>query len=193
MNDTPSPKPGRINEAHDASPEQARQPPLCAKLLVYGTLKRGYWNHDRFCRNAVDIQPATTWGRLYALPAGYPVLEIPEEQILAHGTTDPLADAATQAHIAGESANMPSQPRPTGDWDQIHGELITFIDPACDLPPIDRLEGYSARRSSLYQRVLTSAFIDSECFPAWVYFMQRPPNGVRLRHGRWGEQTSPYV
>jgi len=26
---------------------------------LHGVLKRGFWNHDRFCRNASDIQPAT--------------------------------------------------------------------------------------------------------------------------------------
>lgn len=74
--------------------------------FVYGILKRGFWNHDRFCRNAIDIQPATTWGRLYELPAGYPALEVPESAILAHGTADPLADAATQAQLA---ATLPPQ------------------------------------------------------------------------------------
>jgi hypothetical protein len=49
MNDTTPPKACRINETQDAIPERP-QHPLCAKLLVYGTLKRGYWNHDRFCR-----------------------------------------------------------------------------------------------------------------------------------------------
>ena len=186
MNDTTLPKHRRINELHDSKPEHARKP-LCAKLLVYGTLKRGYWNHDRYCRNVIDIRQATTWGRLYALPAGYPALEIPEEDILAHGTADPLVDTVTQARIAGEIVNMPSQPRPTGDWDLIHGELITFTDPARDLPPIDRLEGYSAGRSYFYQRILTPAFIDAECFPAWVYIMHSPSNGIRLAHGRWDE------
>ncbi len=62
---------------------------LTITLFVYGTLKRGFWNHDRFCRNAIDIRPATTWGRLYLLPASYPALEVPESSILAHGTAAP--------------------------------------------------------------------------------------------------------
>jgi gamma-glutamylcyclotransferase (GGCT)/AIG2-like uncharacterized protein YtfP len=53
-------------------------------------------NHDRFCSQAVSIEPATTWGRLYHLPAGFPALEVPETSILAHGTADPIADARTQ-------------------------------------------------------------------------------------------------
>ncbi len=33
------------------------------RLFVYGTLKRGFWNYDRFCSQAVNIEPATTWSR----------------------------------------------------------------------------------------------------------------------------------
>lgn len=32
--------------------------------------------------------------------------------------------------------------RPEGDWDLIEGELMTFADPARDLLPSDRLEGF---------------------------------------------------
>ena len=88
------------------------------RLFVYGALKRGFWNHDRFCSQAVNIEPATTWGRLYHLPAGLcpasqwhpfgtrlsartpfasqsvvPALEVPESSILAPGTADPLTDS----------------------------------------------------------------------------------------------------
>ena len=88
-------------------------------LFVYGTLKSGRWttareangeqaaglaegrhcrrqgatHHDRFCRHALYIRPATTVGRLYDLPVGVPALEIPQEEILANGTGDPLANA----------------------------------------------------------------------------------------------------
>ncbi|MBW1967276.1 MAG: gamma-glutamylcyclotransferase [Deltaproteobacteria bacterium] len=49
------------------------------------------------------------------MPSGIPVLQVPEEDILAHGTADPLADVATclradthrqaQAHLAGHLAS----------------------------------------------------------------------------------------
>lgn len=64
-----------------------------------------------------------------------PALEVPEGLILARGTADPLADARRQQKIG-----TPRIGRPTGDWDLIHGELVTFTDPLRDLPPIDRLE-----------------------------------------------------
>lgn len=171
MNDTTPRKPCKTNETQDASPQRA-QYQLSATLLVYGTLKRGYWNHDRYCRNAIDIRPATTWGRLYTLPAGYPALEIPEEHILAHGTADPLADATIQARIAKEVANMPVQPSPLGEWDLIHGELITFTDPVRNLPPIDYLEGFLPVGHCLYRRQLTLVYAGCTCAPGWVYTMR---------------------
>ena len=152
-------------------------------LFVYGTLRRGQANHDRFCRNAIDIQPATTWGRLYLLPAGYPALEVPESAILAHGTADPLADAATQARLAStlppQAANYP----PAGDWDLIHGELITFPDPARALPPIDRLEGFHSGQSCLYLRILAPVRAARRPLAAWVYvvgeYISREPTGTK--------------
>ncbi|MBW1705052.1 MAG: gamma-glutamylcyclotransferase [Deltaproteobacteria bacterium] len=65
------------------------------RLFVYGTLKRGYWNHDRFCRGVLDVQEAVVRGRLYEMPSGIPVLKVPKEGILAHGTAGPIADVAT--------------------------------------------------------------------------------------------------
>lgn len=143
--------------------------------FVYGTLKRGFWNHDRFCRNAIDIQPATTWGRLYLLPAGYPALEIPESAILAHGTADPLADAATQARLAAHAPQPAANQPPSGDWDLIHGELITFPDPTHDLPPIDRLEGFLAGLESFYLRELIWGWGLLAPQTAWLYAAGRVP------------------
>ena len=140
-------------------------------LLVYGTLKRGFPNHDRFCRNALDIQPATVWGRLYDLGA-FPAIEVPEESILAYGTADPLADAAIQARFEAEAAQHPDL-RAKGckrrGWGLIRGELMTFDDPAERLPRLDRLEGFRPGGPSLYRRVLVPAFTDHEPVPAWAY------------------------
>ena len=52
------------------------------RLFVYGTLKRGYWNHDLFCEGVLEIREAQIRGRLYEGP-GFPVLEVPDEDILA--------------------------------------------------------------------------------------------------------------
>lgn len=115
---------------HDRAPHHIR-------LFVYGTLKRGQANHARFCANAIDIVPAATWGRLYALDLGFPALEVPPSLILAQGTDDPLADAATQAGWPEAGFDLLD-----GDWDLVEGELMTFPDPLWDLPPMNRLEGF---------------------------------------------------
>ncbi len=114
-------------------------------LFVYGTLKRGYRNHDRFCRGVLDVQEAVVRGRLHKMPSAIPVLQVPEEDILAHGTADPLADAATQARLAGHLVSY-LEPMPesatAGDRGPVYGELFTFDDPESCLPSIDRLEGF---------------------------------------------------
>jgi gamma-glutamylcyclotransferase (GGCT)/AIG2-like uncharacterized protein YtfP len=162
------------NTNHEDSAE------IVISIFVYGTLKRGYANHDRFCRNAIDIQPATVWGRLYDLGA-YPALEVPEESILAHGTTDPLADAATQARHAAHMRACGSNTPPPGDWDLIHGELITFPNPARDLPPLDIVEGYRPGQENLYNRLLVSTICPLSHFAAWIYCMEDVSNGVRIQ------------
>jgi len=134
------------------------------RLFVYGALKRGQANHARYCANATDIVPAVTWGRIYALDLGFPALEVPPEMILARGTDDPVADAATQASWPGVGFD-----RPEGDWDLVEGELMTFVDPLSDLPPIDRLEGFRPAGHCLYQRVLAPSLCAGRAMVAWVY------------------------
>lgn len=180
MSDQEAPKKHTISTDTTATPT--------ITCFVYGTLRRGQTNHDRFCRNAIDIRPATTLGRLYLLPAGYPALEVPEYAILAHGTADPLTDAATQTRLTAtlppHAANRP----PAGDWDLIHGELITFPDPALNLPPIDRLEGFRpAGQACLYRRALIHARTPEEAVLAWLYIAGHRliGSGERLRNGTW--------
>ena len=154
------------------------------RLFVYGTLKRGFWNFDRFCTRAISIEPATTWGRLYQLPAGFPALEVPESSILATGTADPLADTQTQNTIElPENAMI----RPEGDWDLVHGELMTFTNPGFDLPPIDRLEAFNPDGRSMYRRVLVAVKTQGGPFSCWTYhgLSHILRGSVRLSEGHW--------
>ncbi len=43
-------------------------------VFVYGTLRRGFANHDRFCFDVLEVVPAWTTGRLYDLPYGFPAM-----------------------------------------------------------------------------------------------------------------------
>jgi gamma-glutamylcyclotransferase (GGCT)/AIG2-like uncharacterized protein YtfP len=155
-------------------------PPVMIQIFVYGTLKRGYWNHASFCAHAQHIEPATVWGRLYDLDYGFPGLQTPDSTILAQGTNDPLADANLQARLKPLHFE-----RPVGDWDLVHGELVTLSDPIHDLPPIDQLEDFRPGEQCLYQRVLTASRTDNKEVPVWLYRMKSIENGVRLHSGIW--------
>ncbi len=160
------------------------------KLFVYGTLKRGYWNHDAFCQGVLEVRNAKVRGRLYEGP-GFPVLEVPDEDVLAYGTANPLADMATKA---GLSDSMGSDPRPlperttAGAWGTVYGELFTFDDSEFRLPAIDRLEGFRPGGSSLYRRVLVPAAVNGSQELAWAYTVE--VTGIkrcRIVSGWWPE------
>ncbi len=161
------------------------------RLFVYGTLKRGFWNHDRFCRGVLDVQEAMVRGCLYEMPSGIPVLQVPEVDILAHGTADPLADVATQARLSDRvalSLKVTPENATPGDWCPVYGELLTFDDPEFRLPAIDRLEGFLPGRSSLYKRVLVPVCISGQISPAWVYVIAQKHRAWRfLPKGIWRE------
>ena len=147
------------------------------RLFVYGTLKRGFWNHDRCCRGGLAVEDAVVRGRLFETSSGIPVLQVPEEDILAVGTTNPLADVATQAHVTARMSN----PEPTPDrlpkkgtgapWGPVYGELLTFDDPENRLPAIDRLEGFHPGGPCLYRRVLVPVRASGTRLPVWLYAM----------------------
>jgi len=146
------------------------------RLFVYGTLKQGYWNHERLCRGVLSVEEAVVRGRLYELPSGIPVLEVPKADVLAFGTADPLADVATQARLAAEfAARAAAHPdpgkngAPGGRWGPVYGELLTFDDPETRLPAIDRLKGFLPDGLCLYERVLVPVGIERGMFPAWLY------------------------
>ena len=162
------------------------------RLFVYGTLKRGFWNHDRFCRGVLTVEDAVVRGRLFETSSGIPVLEVPEEDILAVGTTNPLADVATQAHVTARMFN----PEPTPDrlpnkgtgapWGSVYGDLLAFDDPETRLPAIDRLEGFH-RRPCLYRRVLVPVRINRTVLPTWLYVVGDRWTGSRkeISGGVW--------
>ena len=82
-------------------------------------------------------------GRLFETSSGIPVLLVPEEEILAVGTTNPLADVGTRAHVTARMFN----PEPTPD----------------------RLEGFHPGGPCLYRRVLIPVRANGTLLPAWFY------------------------
>ena len=166
------------------------------RLFVYGTLKRGFWNHDRFCRGVLTVEDAVIRGRLFETPSGIPVLMVPEEDILAVGTINPRADVATQARVAARMSN----PKPTPDrllknatgspWASVYGEILTFDDPETRLPAIDRPEGFHPGGPCLYRRVLVPVQVNGADLPAWLYVSEDPISGrlTPLGGSRWSRK-----
>jgi gamma-glutamylcyclotransferase (GGCT)/AIG2-like uncharacterized protein YtfP len=139
------------------------------RLFVYGTLKRGGRYHERFCRGVRSVESAIIRGRVYPAPAGYPVLVVPEDSVLARGSADPLADVARQAKALAREPGGPC--REGGKCDDVRGEILVFDDPEKRLPAIDELEGFRPSGESLYARVLLTARRerDGRLLPAWAY------------------------
>lgn len=160
------------------------------RLFVYGTLKRGQRNHDRYCKGAIEIREAQFRGRLYEGP-GFPLLEVPVDDILAIGTTMPLADVATQQRFSDrlQPASGSNQRIITTDaWDTVYGELIAFDDPASRLVDLDYLEGFDSIKPSLFERVLVPAIMNGTRKVAWAYTVEGA--GIdrrRIVSGHWSE------
>ncbi len=177
MTDTPM---NPMNQAMNATEPLKPNTNGILRLFVYGTLKRGFWNHDRFCRGVLTVEDAVVHGRLFETSSGIPFLEVPEEDVIAIGTTNPLADVATQAHVTACMSN----PKPTPDrlpkkgtgapWGPVYGELLTFDDPETRLPAIDRLEGFRPGGPCLYRRVLIPVRTSGAELPVWLYVGEDP-------------------
>ncbi len=163
------------------------------RLFVYGTLKRGFDNHRRLCQGVLAVEEAEIRGKLYALPAGYPVLVIPKTRLLSIGTADAVADVATQHRLQAEldRALSGGVEESGSGWDRVQGEILTFDDAARRLPKFDHLENFRPGRQSSYSRVLAQVFQRRRPEPVvtWVYVMSDPgPRATRLRSGRWPER-----
>ncbi|WP_159991327.1 gamma-glutamylcyclotransferase family protein [Pelistega ratti] len=136
------------------------------QLFVYGTLKKGFRNHAKYCSTAINIELAYGWGRVYSLDEGYPVMEVPSQSILARGTDSPSSDVFLQKHQYFFES-------PTGDWDMVQGELILFKYPDKEIPPIDALEDFNPEgQKNLYERVLITVKTDNGFVNAWTYIMK---------------------
>jgi gamma-glutamylcyclotransferase (GGCT)/AIG2-like uncharacterized protein YtfP len=168
-------------------PAMPAQPLL--RVFVYGTLKRGERNHAAYCRGAVSAQPALVIGRLYHLPQGYPMLDVPLSAVLALGSQDALADVGKQdtpqldplsedQAAAGSAAGATGAE--AGAWELIAGELLQFDEPQAVLRGFDRLEDFRPDAESHYHRALVR-LAEPAGMTAWTYIApggQLPPGAV---------------
>ncbi len=152
--------------------------PAPLRAFVYGTLKRGERNHLAYCRGAVAVEPARVVGRLYDLPAGYPILVVPSTAVLAIGSSNYLQDVMRQDD---DSLPSPCAPSAADDWYEIVGELLCFDDPLSRLPALDGLEDFRPGQLGLYSRVLVR-LAEPAGITAWTYVApdgRLPPGALR--------------
>ncbi len=142
----------------------ARQSPMI-DVFVYGTLKRGGRYHAAYCRGVESIADATVVGRLFALPAGYPMLVVPEASILARASGQAETDLAKMAAIQASDVQGPHLFEPP--WRAIRGELLRFADPGV-LVRLDRLEEFIPGGGGLYERVIV-ATLGPQGQAVWTY------------------------
>jgi gamma-glutamylcyclotransferase (GGCT)/AIG2-like uncharacterized protein YtfP len=149
-------------------------------MFVYGTLKRGGRNHERYCGGALRVEEAWVRGELYDLPLfHFPALVVSEASIHAFGTANYAGDAEKQRNLSRERLAPLEGPR-------VFGEVFYFDDPASRLAAIDGLEGFDpADASSHYRRVLLPAQkADGSTLLAWAYVVEKS-SGVYLPKGVW--------
>lgn len=122
-------------------------------LFVYGTLKRGQRAHLPLCAAARFIGDASVRGELRLHRDGYPVLVVPDADILATASDDPFADATVgdsppaQGGVSGTIA--------PGRWRRVRGEVLAFPAPYSAISAIDAYEGTKdGAGPSPYRRVL---------------------------------------
>ncbi len=143
------------------------------RVFVYGTLKRGFSNHERYCGGGLlDARSATVRGRLFKLAPVVPVICIPETDVLAEGSASILTDLETQEKCESvlRSGDEGLEKAPKGAWRAVHGDLLTFGDAERRLPLLDELEEFHPEGRSTYLRVLVGARLqDGSRTCAWTY------------------------
>ncbi len=151
------------------------------KLFVYGTLKTGFSNHYHYCKGANSIKRACVEGRLFQHPAGYPVLKVPENTILAYGTADIEADLRELERASRITLSR----KPTKGL--VYGEIMSFNSGEDALSRIDRLEGFFPPNELYYNRVIVPAYTKKEVIPVWVYIKGKDMKSelTLIESGEW--------
>lgn len=168
-------------------------------VFVYGTLKQGFENHAAYCRGAIGVRSAWTWGRLHLWSERIPILDVPQPQVLMHGSGDLAADLrAAQALALAGLAPDPMKLEDGGRWRRVRGQVIRFPDPERRLAVFDAFEGFRPRTSAHYGRVLLNVCTDAtrwerECVQAaWAYVVPlgEDPPGDPLPAETWDPAPS---
>ncbi len=143
------------------------------RLFVYGTLKQGFVNHERFFPGGAESRPACVPGVLFDTPWNHPVARIPSNCILAYGSSSVCADLAVQCQFRSwvdPNAAVKSTDSPYFSGQILQGEILILDDPDRDLPKLDAFEEYTpGSSSSRFQRILVWTLWGDLWIAAWMY------------------------
>jgi gamma-glutamylcyclotransferase (GGCT)/AIG2-like uncharacterized protein YtfP len=162
------------------------------RIFVYGTLKRGFPNHHQYCTGVLRVCPAWLRGRLFTLTAEIPAMTVPNEDILAHGTENAVADIEAQEKFESLLKNngiaISASPSGGPGRGKVRGELLIFDDPQTRLPLLDNLEGFRPGLASTYVRALVYITLAGGLqTSAWTYIAGCDPATLEAYPGEiWG-------
>jgi gamma-glutamylcyclotransferase (GGCT)/AIG2-like uncharacterized protein YtfP len=175
-------------------PSQVPFPRRELPVFVYGTLKEGFRNHERYCHGVIEVAPALAWGRFHEWEPGIPILSVPRDDVLLLGSRDAAADLeAAEQLVTRPGRALVWKRRLPWRWRCIRGQLLRFPDPEQRLRLLDALEGFHPATGRGYQRVLLPTLVHAddgtvrEVRAAWAYVVpagERPP-GKPLRGVSW--------
>jgi len=134
------------------------------RVFVYGTLKPGEENYDRYCKNWVtQSQEATVQGKLFALPAGYPALTSGNNRV--YGFLLSFIDPAVLALLDELEGYDPSRSLSQNDYLRVETQVSSL---ACN--PLGRAWIYQMQPERIAQA-----------------------RGIWLPEGYWSNQIPPQV
>ncbi len=144
------------------------------RIFVYGTLKRGFPNHNQYCTGALRVCPAWLRGKLFTLTAEIPAMIVPNEDILVLGTVNAVADIEAQEKFESllrrNGIVISASPSGGPGWGKVQGELLIFDDPQTRLPLLDSLEEFRPGLASTYIRALVFITLPGGLqTSAWTY------------------------
>ncbi len=98
-------------------------------IFVYGTLKPGESNYQRYCAGKVlKAQRAIAFGQLFALPFGYPAMTLGESPV--QGFLLSFSDSAVLAHLDWLEDYDPHRPAEQNEYNrQLIKTYTSALDP----------------------------------------------------------------
>ncbi|AFY48258.1 hypothetical protein Nos7524_2416 [Nostoc sp. PCC 7524] len=101
------------------------------RVFVYGTLKPGEANYQKYCAGKViAAQRAMTLGKLFALPMGYPAMTIGEEVV--QGYLLSFASSGILAVLDELEDYHPTRPMSANLYNRQHMEIYNLLGSSLD-------------------------------------------------------------